>query len=76
MYHATRSTNNTKCYVASLKVTPFSQAKKSRGAEAITVDLNPQTNTDDHIQPQGDIKLFVLEKMRNNVYRRKAGKSR
>ncbi|XP_014490794.1 uncharacterized protein LOC106753490 [Vigna radiata var. radiata] len=47
------------CYIASLKATTY---RKERRPEAILVDLDPRTNTDDRIQPQGEIKPFVLGK--------------
>ncbi|XP_022638464.1 uncharacterized protein LOC111241956 [Vigna radiata var. radiata] len=47
------------CYTASLKATTY---KKEKWPEAILVDLDPRTNTDDRIQPQGEIKPFVLGK--------------
>lgn len=47
------------CYVVGLKVTPYKGGKRS---ETILVNLDPRTNTDDRIQPQGEIKSFVLGK--------------
>ncbi|XP_014490542.1 uncharacterized protein LOC106753268 [Vigna radiata var. radiata] len=47
------------CYAAALKATTY---KKEKWPEAILVDLEPRTNTNDRIQPQGEIKLFVLGK--------------
>ncbi|XP_014499530.1 uncharacterized protein LOC106760626 [Vigna radiata var. radiata] len=41
------------CYVASLKDKTYRREKRS---EAILVDLDPRTNTDDRIQPQGETK--------------------
>ncbi|XP_014515510.1 uncharacterized protein LOC106773324 [Vigna radiata var. radiata] len=36
--------------------------KRQKRPEAILVDLDPQTNTDNRIQPQGEIKPFLLGK--------------
>ncbi|XP_014524276.1 uncharacterized protein K02A2.6-like [Vigna radiata var. radiata] len=45
------------CYVASLKDKTYRREKRS---EAILVDLDPRTNTDDRMQPQGETKQFIL----------------
>ncbi|XP_014493474.1 uncharacterized protein LOC106755772 [Vigna radiata var. radiata] len=47
------------CYTASLKATTY---RRERRPETRLVDLDPRTNTDDRIQPQGEIKSFVLGK--------------
>ncbi|XP_017423558.2 uncharacterized protein LOC108332762 [Vigna angularis] len=48
------------CYVAGLKVTPFMPPRRARGAETAAIDLDPRTNIDDHLHPQGDLKTFQL----------------
>ncbi|XP_017438478.1 uncharacterized protein LOC108344556 [Vigna angularis] len=48
------------CYVAGLKVTPFIPPRKARGAETAAIDLDPRTNIDERLHPQGDIKTFTL----------------
>ncbi|XP_014522212.1 uncharacterized protein LOC106778739 [Vigna radiata var. radiata] len=45
------------CYVAGLKVTPY---RRDNRTEAILIDLDPRTNTDERIQPQGEIKPFIV----------------
>ncbi|XP_014524463.1 uncharacterized protein LOC106780680 [Vigna radiata var. radiata] len=47
------------CYVAGLKVTPY---RKENRTEAILIDLDPRTNTDERIQPEGEIRPFVVGK--------------
>ncbi|XP_017415437.2 uncharacterized protein LOC108326436 [Vigna angularis] len=48
------------CYVAGLKVTPFLPARRARGAETAAIDLDPRTNIDERLHPQGDVKPFPL----------------
>lgn len=48
------------CYVAGLKFTSYASKREPRRPETIVVDLDPRTNTDDRIQPQGDVKSLVL----------------
>ncbi|WVY97056.1 hypothetical protein V8G54_029207 [Vigna mungo] len=47
------------CYTASLKAATY---KRQGRSETISVDLDPRTNTDDRIQPQGEIKPIALGK--------------
>lgn len=48
------------CYVAGLKMAPYISKRGAKQPETILVDLDPRTNTDDRIQPQGEVKSFVL----------------
>ncbi|XP_017419350.1 uncharacterized protein LOC108329586 [Vigna angularis] len=48
------------CYVAGLKVTPFVPTKRARGAETAAIDLDPRTNIDERLHPQGDVKFLSL----------------
>lgn len=41
------------CYVAGLKMAPYVSQNKAKRPETILVDLDPRTNTDDRIEPQG-----------------------
>ncbi|WVY89245.1 hypothetical protein V8G54_034759 [Vigna mungo] len=52
------------CYTASLKAATY---KRESRPETILVDLDPRTNTDDRIQPQGEIKSIVLGKNKEQV---------
>ncbi|XP_014491680.1 uncharacterized protein LOC106754195 [Vigna radiata var. radiata] len=47
------------CYVVGLKVTPY---KSENRTKAILIDLDPRTNTGERIQPQGEIKPFIVGK--------------
>ncbi|WVZ02941.1 hypothetical protein V8G54_023747 [Vigna mungo] len=44
------------CYVARLKMAPYVSQDKAKRLETILVDLDPRTNTDDQIEPQGEVK--------------------
>lgn len=55
------------CYAAGLKIPPYIPQKERQQPETIMVDLDPRTNTDDIIQPQGDMKPFVLGKSDNQT---------
>ncbi|XP_017428574.1 uncharacterized protein LOC108336614 [Vigna angularis] len=48
------------CYVAGLKVTPFVPTTRAKGAEIATVHLDPRTNIDERLHPQGDVKFLPL----------------
>ncbi|XP_017426213.1 uncharacterized protein LOC108334788 [Vigna angularis] len=48
------------CYVAGLKVTPFIPTRRTTGVEAAAVDLDPRTNIDERLLPQGEVKLLSL----------------
>ncbi|XP_052734193.1 uncharacterized protein LOC108339372 [Vigna angularis] len=48
------------CYVAGLKVTPFVPTRRTTGAEAAAVDLDPRTNIDERLLPQGEVKILSL----------------
>ncbi|XP_014511777.1 uncharacterized protein LOC106770485 [Vigna radiata var. radiata] len=47
-------------YVTRLKLTPLVPQNKVRRPETTLVDLDPRTNTDYRMEPQGDVKTFVL----------------
>ncbi|XP_047165138.1 uncharacterized protein LOC124834482 [Vigna umbellata] len=46
------------CYVAGLKVTPFIPPRKTRGAETAAIELDPRTDLDERLHPQGDVKAY------------------
>ncbi|XP_014523758.1 uncharacterized protein LOC106780037 [Vigna radiata var. radiata] len=52
------------CYVAGLKVTPY---RKENRTEAILIDLDPRTNTDERIQSEGEIRPFVVGKTKQQT---------
>ncbi|XP_017411652.2 uncharacterized protein LOC108323671 [Vigna angularis] len=48
------------CYVAGLKITPFIPTRRTTGPKATAVDLDPRTNVDERLHPQGEVKLLSL----------------
>jgi len=48
------------CYVAGLKIAPYSRPKKQHRSEVAMTDLDPRTNTEDRIQPGGDTKEIAI----------------
>jgi len=48
------------CYAARLKIAPYSRPRKQHRSEVAMIDLDPQTNTEDRIQPEGETKEISI----------------
>ncbi|XP_052735490.1 uncharacterized protein LOC108328707 [Vigna angularis] len=55
------------CYVAGLKLSPLVPMRKSRRTDIAAIELDPRTNTEDRLHPQGDVKLLPLTKDPNKT---------
>jgi len=50
------------CYAAGLKIAPYSRPRKQHRSEVAMTDLDPRTNTEDRIQPEGETKEIPIGK--------------
>jgi len=48
------------CYTAGLRITPYSRLRKQHRSEVAMTDLNPRTNTEDRLQPEGETKEIPI----------------
>ena len=48
------------CYVAGLRIRPHSRPRKQHRSEVAMTDLDPRTNTEDRLQPEGETKEILI----------------
>ena len=47
-------------YAAGLRITPYNRPRKQHRSEVAMIDLNPRTNIEDRLQPEGETKEIPI----------------
>jgi len=55
------------CYAAGLRITPYSRPRKQHRSEVAMTDLDPRTNTEDRLQPEGETKEISIRSQLGQV---------